>query len=341
MIVYRAFRNSDVPLLIDVWRAQPRQRGLAQPASVELFEQIVLSKPYFENQGLIVALDDNRAIGFAHAGFGSTDKGGGVEHRFGVTAMLLVRPEYHSSPVGADLLTHSERYLQSRGAQVLYGGAIRPLDPFYLGLYGGSELPGVLAGDEFANALFRAAHYRDIDRVVVLHRELSGFRAPVDRVQMQIRRTSVIAEVPDAPPRDWWEACALGQFHIISFELRERDETQPAAMARFWLLESFATSWGVQSAGLYDLQVHPTRRRSGLATFLLGDAFRRLGAQGIALVEVQTMAGNAAAQALYRKLGFHEVDQGIAYRKEGGHPAAPAPATAAEPAADITFRRSS
>jgi len=338
LIVYRSFRNSDAPLLIDVWRSQPRQRGLAQPASVELFEQVVLAKPYFENQGLIVALENNRAIGFAHAGFGSTDNGAALERRFGVTALLLVRPEHHSGPVGAELLARSEQYLQARGAGVLYGGAIRPLDPFYIGLYGGSELPGVLAGDAYANALFRAANYREIDRVVVLHRELAGFRAPVDRLQMQIRRTSVIVETPEAPPRHWWEACALGHFHVITFELRERDETQPAAAARFWLLESFATSWGVQAAGLYDLQVVPARRRCGLATFLLGDAFRRLAAQGIALVEVQTMMGNAAAQALYRKLGFHEVDQGIAYRKEGGSVVSPL-ADTSEPLADITFRR--
>ena len=60
MISYRSFRNSDTPLLVEVWRSDPR--GLAQPVSVEIFEQIVLAKPYFENKGLIL-LDDGKAAG--------------------------------------------------------------------------------------------------------------------------------------------------------------------------------------------------------------------------------------------------------------------------------------
>ncbi|HEY1601187.1 MAG TPA: GNAT family N-acetyltransferase [Pirellulales bacterium] len=316
MIQYRSFRNYDTPQLIDVWRAQPRERGLAQPVSVELFEQIVLSKPYFENDGLILAIDEGVVVGFVHAGFGPTDDGRGVNHRFGVTSLLLVRPNYQQADIGQELLARSESYLRGRGAEVLYAGGIRPLDPFYLGLYGGSELPGVLASNQFANGVFQAGGYLEIDRVIVLQRELTGFRPPVDRVQMQIRRTSVIEETCDARPRSWWEACALDHFQVVSFDLVERDETRPAATARFWILESFAAGWGVQAAGLYELEVAADRRRKGIATFLLADAFRRLVAQGISLIEVQTMTGNAAALALYRKLGFREVDQGIAYRKQ-------------------------
>lgn len=317
MISYRSFRNHDTPQLIEVWRSQPRARGLAQPVSVELFEQLVLAKPYFENEGLIVALDDRSIVGFAHAGFGATDNNEGLNRRFGVTSLLLVRPEFQQSPVGPDLLARSEQYLRARGAGVLYAGGIRPLDPFYRGLYGGSEMPGVLASDTFANGIYRAAGYREIDRVVIFDRELAGFRPPVDRTQMQIRRTSVVEEVTDAAPRNWWEACALEHFQVTAFHLRQRDELGASASARFWLLETFAAGWGVQAAGLFELEVAAEERRRGLATFLLGDAFRRLAAQGIGLVEVQTMAGNTAARALYEKLGFREVDAGIAYRKEG------------------------
>ncbi|MES1213454.1 MAG: GNAT family N-acetyltransferase [Singulisphaera sp.] len=316
MISYRSFRNHDTPQLVDVWRSQAPTRGLVQRISVDLIEQIVLAKPYFENDGLILAFDERTAVGFVHAGFGATDNAEGLNHRFGVTSLLLVRPNYQQSTVGPDLLARSEQYLRSHGAGVLYAGGIRPLDPFYRGLYGGSEMPGVLTSDHFANGVYRAAGYRAIDHVAILERELAGYRPPVDRAQMQIRRTSVVEEIADAKPRNWWEACALEHFQVTAFELRERDQQQPSAVARFWMLETFAAGWGVQAAGLYDLEVRPERRRAGLATFLLGDAFRRLAAQGIGLIEVQTMAGNAPAQALYQKLGFREVDRGTAYRKE-------------------------
>ena len=103
---------------------------------------------------------------------------------------------------------------------------------------------------------------------------------------------------------------------MIAFNLAESAGAEPVATARFWTMDTFAAGWGVQAAGLYDLEVTAHRRRHGIATFLVSDALRRLAAQGIALVEVQTMAENASALALYRKLGFHEVDQGIVYRKQ-------------------------
>jgi ribosomal protein S18 acetylase RimI-like enzyme len=316
LISYRSFRNSDTPLLVEVWRAQPPTRGLAQPVSVEIFEQIVLAKPYFENKGLILALDDGKAAGFVHAGFGPSDDGTNLNCRFGVTSLLLARPDYQQTEIGPELLARSEKYLRERGAQVLYAGGIRPLDPFYLGLYGGSELPGVLASDLFSNRLYQAAGYAEIDRVIVLERELAGFRPPVDRVQMQIRRGSVVEEMPDAAPRNWWEACALEHFQLIAFNLAESTGAASVGTARFWTMDTFAAGWGAQAAGLYDLEVTADRRRHGIATFLVSDALRRLAAQGIALVEVQTMAENAAALALYRKLGFREVDQGIVYRRQ-------------------------
>jgi len=54
----------------------------------------------------------------------------------------------HRDPAVADeLLLRSEAYLQDRGSKIIYGGGIRPLNAYYLGLYGGSELPGILATD--------------------------------------------------------------------------------------------------------------------------------------------------------------------------------------------------
>src|SRR5262245_42545214 len=176
-MLYRSFRNGDTPQLVDIWRAQPPQRGLAQPMSLELFEQLVLAKPYFDNRGLILAFDAERAVGFAHSGFGPTEDESGIDRRFGVTSLVLLRPNHQSLDIGRELLARSEQYLRASGSQVLYAGGIRPLDPFYRGLYGGSELPGVLATDSFSNELYRTSGYGEIDRVAILERELAAFRA--------------------------------------------------------------------------------------------------------------------------------------------------------------------
>ena len=190
-----------------------------QPVSADLLEQLVLAKPYFENAGLIVAVDDGVPIGFAHAGFGPTADEHGLSTEMGTTCMLMVRSNYQRLGIGAELLSRSEQYLQGRGTKVLYAGCIRPLNAFYLGLYGGSEMPGVLDSNPKAQQLFRSQGYREIDRTVVMQRTLSGFRPVVDRRQMQIRRRSVLEMTEDPPPRTWWDACTYGGFERTRFQL--------------------------------------------------------------------------------------------------------------------------
>ncbi len=288
-----------------------------QPMSAELFEQLVLSKPYFDNQGLILALDGRTAVGFVHAGFGANDDGSGISTVMGVTCMLMVRRDYRRMGIGSQLLAHSEQYLRGRGAQVLYGGSIRPLNPFYLGLYGGSELPGVLASDVEAQHLYRSNGYRDVNHTVILHRDLKSFRPIVDRQQIQIRRRSTLKVTVDPPTTTWWQACTVGAFDRGRFDLLLMGGADRAvATVTAWSMEPLSTSWGVRAMGLIDLEVDPSSRRQGLATFLLGEAFRQLQQQGVALIEVQTMEDNSSARSLYRKLGFEQVDSGAVFRKD-------------------------
>jgi ribosomal protein S18 acetylase RimI-like enzyme len=316
LIHYRTFRNSDPPALVDIWRARAQERGLILPMSTALFDQLVLSKPYFENAGLILALDDDQPVGFVHAGFGPNEDQSALSMEHGVTCMLIVRPDHRRMGIGQELLSRSEAYLRSRGAKVLYAGGIRPHNPFYLGLYGGSELPGVLDSDADAQRRYRASGYEEVDRTRLFHRELAGFRPPVDRQQMQIRRQKCVQVIADPPTATWWEACTLGVFDRMRFELTSRDTAQPIASATMWSMEPISTSLGVRSAGLYDVQVAPSERGRGHAVFLLSEAFRQLQTEGVSRVEAQAMHDDETVARLLGKLGFQQVDQGVVFRKE-------------------------
>jgi GNAT superfamily N-acetyltransferase len=316
-IQYRTFRNSDPPHLVDVWRSQPPERALAQPASVALFDELIFAKQYFDPAGITLAFDGELAVGFSHAAFGSNDAGTDVDTSLGVTHLVMVRPHYQRRGIGRELLQRSEAYLQRRGAGVLYAGGIGHLNGFYVGLYGGSEPPGVLDSSPAAQQLFQANGYREIDRTVVLHRETATFRPPIDRRLMALRRTTALRVEFDPPCTSWWQASTYGCFSLIRFTL---DAKQPAvrdaAVANFWLMQSFSTAWGVQAAGLFDVQVRPELRRQGMAMFLLGEALQQLRQEGVSLIEVQTMTHNQPAQGLFRKLGFTVIDGGAVYRKE-------------------------
>ncbi len=318
MIHYRTFLNGDPPRLAEIWRGCAGRGGLAQPVSTAMIEQLVLAKQYFDREGLILAFDDERPIGFAHAGFGPNEIESALSTDLGVTLLVLVVAHPEQEAIAARLLELCEEYLRRRGAKVLYGGGIRPLNPFYWGLYGGSEPPGVLDSDSESQALFRMHGYREIDRTVVLHRDLIGFRPVVDRQQMQIRRSADVEAIPDPLATSWWDACVMSPNERIQFRLRSRTSGEPIASATFWNMEPLATGRGVRTGGLIDVQVEPPFQRQGYATFLLGEAMRQLQEQTIAAVEAQTMVHNTASLAMYRKLGFQQMDSGAVFRKEGG-----------------------
>jgi ribosomal protein S18 acetylase RimI-like enzyme len=275
-----------------------------------------LSKPYFDQAGLVVATDQDRAVGFSHAGFGPVEDESALSTEVGASILTVVVPHPDAATIAAELIARCEAYLRDRGAKVLYGGGIRPLNAFYVGLYGGSELPGILDSDAQHQGFFRAAGYREIDRTAVLQRDLAGFRPIVDRQQMHLRRRAHVQCTCDPPMRSWWEACTLGEFTRLQYQLFLAAETEPAAAATLIDMETFSHTWGARTAGLVDVWVTETHRRQGIGLSLVGEILRQAGEQGFGLVEVQTMQHNAAALGMYRRLGFEQVDSGAVFRKE-------------------------
>ncbi|HVT30191.1 MAG TPA: GNAT family N-acetyltransferase [Lacipirellulaceae bacterium] len=287
-----------------------------QPVTASLLEQLVFAKPYFDPAGLIVAQRDHDVVGFVHAGFGPNDEQTGIATDNGTTYQLLLRDANRDGGLASELLSHAETYLRDRGAKVIYAGGVRPLNAFYLGLYGGSELPGILVGDVLFHEACRQNGYREIDRVLILQLDLVCFRAAITRNQRLLRREVTCQEIPSPPTQSWWEACTSGAFERIRFLLTRPSSCEALADVWFWDIEPLSTSWGRPTAGMFDLNVAIEHRRKGLATFLLGEAFERLRNRGILLVEAQTMQQNAPALALYNKLGFTKVDEGAIYRKQ-------------------------
>lgn len=315
MIHYRSFRNSDPPAICRIWSGQPPLRGLAQPISPALLEQLVLSKPYFQRHGLILATDADQPVGFVHAGFGASEDRSAICVDQGTTCMLMVASHPEQSGIADELLARSEQYLREGGARSLYGGCAFPIDPFYLGLYGGCRLPGILASDHKLTELFLSAGYSEAQRVVVMQRQLAGFQAPIDRRQMQIRRGFEIRTWDDPRTRNWWEACTIGHAYRTKFTMHPRSQGPISGWATFWDMEPLASSWHLHAMGLLSLRIEPSFRRRGLATFLFSQAMRQLQARGTTQLEVQAKITNKAAIGLFGKLGFQEVDQGVLYIK--------------------------
>lgn len=317
MISYRPFRNTDPPKLAEVWRSQPPLRRRAQGINVECLERYVFSKPYFDREGLVVAVEDDYLLGFAHGGFGPSKDETTLSYEVGVVSALLTSPNA-SADVAGELLTMVEAYLADRGAARSLASGADQWRPFYLGLYGGAELPGVLTGDP-AKEAFLDSGYSPQGGATIFQRSLVGFRPPVDRSLMQVRRSFHIEATLDPPAKNWWDACTLADADRTEFCLETRDHRELRERVIFSEMEQMSNSWGVRAVGLTHWEEPKEEADHNVLLFLLAEAMRQLQSQGVSLVETQLPADATEApgrMAMLQRLGFEEVDHGEKLWKE-------------------------
>ena len=318
MIDYRPFRNTDPPAICEIWRSHPPVRAFFQPMTPSVLENTVLCRPFFDRQGFIVATDQGHPVGFVHAGFGPDSIGAAIETSVGATCLLMVAPHEKRREIADQLLLRSEAFLVGGGATTLYGGSVRSLAPFYLGLYGGAGLPGVLTSDRATLEFYHDSGYAEAGRNCILHRQLVGFRPPVDRQQIQIRRGYVVEPARDPLPLTWWEACTEGLCDRFAYVVRPRNGGDVRATIVYWDIEPLASSWGVHARGLTRLDVQEDDEQDALATFLLAESMRIMSLDGVTLAEVQTASGDRRLGQVLSKLGFQFVEEGIELRKVAG-----------------------
>ncbi|MDX1964462.1 MAG: GNAT family N-acetyltransferase [Pirellulales bacterium] len=314
---FRSYRNPDPPLIAQLWRECTQQPGLLQPMTTGLLETYVINKTYFDPQGLILAEDEQGLVGLAHAGFGPTSDESSLDTDLGATCLLLVHPRQDWQTVAGELLTRSESYLRKKGAQVLYGGSLAPLNPFYLGLYGGSELPGILDAHVVCQDFYRAHHYRAVDHVRIYRKALAGARPLMDRKLMQVRRRTQVAIVEEPPLRSWWEANTQGEFERRQFQLLDNQMGNTLAIATLRNLDPPSAGIATGGSGLVEFWVDETQHRQGLGSYLLNEIFKYLQDSGFGYLEAQTMERNTVGISFYEKNGFELTAEGSVFRKEG------------------------
>jgi ribosomal protein S18 acetylase RimI-like enzyme len=314
VVHFRNFHNDDPPGLVDIWNASFTGRGAVILRHSSPLERYAFSKPYFDPAGLIVAVEEGTRIGFAHAGFGANPAETGVSSTAGVICALGVLPSRRRQGIGTELLRRCEQYLVSRGAQMIQAGAMAPCNPFYLGLYGGSEQPGFLESEPQAGRFFEARGYAASQTSIVLQRRLDRPLNVVDGRFPGLRRRFQVDVSAGARTASFWNECVLGPVEPVEFRLQDSG-TRHAARAKIWEMEGFSWRWGAPSVGLFDLVVEEALRRQGLAKLLLVNILQYLQDQYFAIAEAHVRDANVPALNLYRALGFEQVDVGRSYRK--------------------------
>lgn len=281
-----------------------------------LWEKLVLAKPFFERESLVLAVDGARPFGFVHAALGPTDDLSGVSSAQGTICELLTSPHERRSEAALELLSAGIDYLRRKGAQAIYAGSQFPLNPFYVGLYGSSENGGWVESDARASDLYSAFGFRPFRGRELLRRMLTDYRPPVDRRMMQVRRKFQAVPPVEILPDNWWECVVWSQAVWQKFSLTVREGIEPIISVIFWEIEPLSKSWGARSAGLIRVEDTPEAREEGLTTFLLAEALRALAEQQIFRVEAQVAAQDATLLAVLAELGFEAYDRAALWRLE-------------------------
>jgi ribosomal protein S18 acetylase RimI-like enzyme len=308
VVQYRSFRNTDPPRLVEVWNATFNGRGAALLPHTTLLERYLFSKSQFDPAGLILAEEGATCVGFVHAGFAAAAD-------MGVIALVGVRPAFRRRGIGAELLRRGEAYLRAHGACHLFAGGHWPFNPFYMGLYGGSESPGFLRSDADAEPFFLHAGYRLSARNIVMQRSLEQ---PVKTFDPRFLALRPRYEVQLGAPRSlhgWWRESILGAVDPLQAEVVERQSGAQVARALVWEMDGFSWRWQRPAVGIFDFFVEPAFRRLGLGKFLLVQLLRQLQEQFLVVAELHVAETDEIGLRFVRSVGFEQVDVGQVFEK--------------------------
>ena len=303
-----------------LWNRGLPSLGVARPLGSHEFDALVLDKPTFDPAGLILAEgDDGVAVGFVHAGFGPAtdlDNPRRIDTELGTIAMLAVDPTEIDESLERGLIEAAETYLRSQGAKVIYAGGQAPVNPFYWGVYGGSECSGILSSHVAFHRAVGRLKYEPVSTTVLLQSDLA-IPEPRDPKGVVLRRQTRIEITDDVQPPDWWESASIGLFRPTLYRLILRSNERELARASTWEMAGFGRTDGRVHLGLFGVEVAPDVRRQGYGRHIVGEIIRKARSQWNEIIDIQTRSTNLPALGLYKALGFVRVETATLYRKPG------------------------
>lgn len=285
--------------------------------SADQFDDLTFAQPYFDPEGLILAFEGSNAVGYVHAGFGVDVSQQQLCRHEGVICAVIVAPEYRRQGIGRQLVGLAENYLRQSGATSIHAGAAAPCDPFYFGLYGGSQPAGFLQSDAAAGPFFERLGYQPETRHLVLQRSIGAAPDPVGLRLVSIRRSTQLAAIESKPRKPWWWQTRPGRLDTVQLGLLPKSGGEPFAEVTVIGLDLYIPRWQVRPIGLMDLIVPEKYQRKGYGQALLVEVCRRMREEMVGLAEAHARSDDLAALAVLKSAGFKEVDVGVVYRKVG------------------------
>lgn len=313
MLSIRPFRNADPPKLVEIWRQYfSKESRKVVPLSTPILLEHVLSIPFFDREGLFLALDEGVPVGFAHASFGPNRDRSDINAETGVVNLIMIVPVYpRPDELSRFLLEHCEQYLKSRGAKVIFGGPTRSSASFYTGLYGGSDPIGVYESDEVLLETYAAAGYDVLYNTLRFSCDLRNFQTPFTPKSVAWRRKLAIRFSDQPPTENWFQSCTTVHFNWFESSASLGPQGESLADIQIRIAQPLdVLGLNVQIppiAALKNIRVVSDKLHQGIGTFLLGETIRRLAAEyHPSRIETIVMQEEETFVKFLRKLGWKE-----------------------------------
>lgn len=346
MSTIRPFQNSDLPGIFEVWMRHWAAARQSPPVSVSILERAILSPSFFRPDDLIVALEDDRVIAWAHSFRGDrpaqhagAEAGAeaGADHPGGdgatATIAALCFADGPGIAVCDPLLQRVEEELRRDGVRRVDVGPVRDDRNGYAGLAPVGHGIGVLVSDARTGSLLSRNGYhvtRNLDRMAV---QTSTYRLPVNRAFLQLRRSTRLDHVPLLPSDDR-VAAAMSHFDIERHTLVDHRQQEMLATCELWLgdpevqvMESSRAILSLSPMGgrLYNGQpvpvpskrfVDPERRELSVdCQFLISSLVKSLSNRHILTVETAIDRDDRELIEQLKQLKFECVEQGKQWTK--------------------------
>lgn len=310
----RPYLNTDTPALSKIWLAHHQAVLSNSQCPVNVWDQCVLSKSYFEARQLVVACDDkNTIVGFVHFGPALDPSEQYLSDTVGMIHRCCVEPGINDGAIASQLLSCAISSLRQDGFEtcIAYGTSVESL--FYLGVAEGDNLMGVLAADARSVKWLSTAGFQPTTPTECWELELDFFRPPMDRLQIAIRRTCSIGRILDEYHPHWWISSILGHCEQMRFNLVLRSPTRVDCEIMLWYPDSTIQGVDANVVRLRMPQVPEDDDGRERFVCLMAESLRQLQQERKRIVRTFGSASQHHSVRLLQRLGFKSVQQGLVF----------------------------
>lgn len=294
--------------MADLHNAETAFEPHIAPLTPERFIELVEGKSYFDPEGLSVAAEEERVVGWVHACVAAGSERRHDPERRVPRIQMLVYPRERLK-VGAALMAEATAWMKQSGLRPIVATLATEGYPFYRGLLIGGE-PKLTATMPHVQLALEVGGYKTTLESMFMTAEMPS--PPEETTAaVALELTDGPAEMAHEPMRESW----------IGFEPMRTEAFVGGEEAGGigWVMQPHLDLLGAPCVNIWSLGVREEHRRKGIASALVSRAMARGYALGARFASVSTQIWNAPAHATYGKLGFrpHCIGVGRTLEDEG------------------------